>query len=377
MTEGNGPEQRHERQEAVAITPPDSQPEVEFGFPLTVLADRAVAHPRDERKAEQVILRELEADPGLAEKHYYSIPYKKGDEGVVRVEGLSIRAAEAVMRRWGNLVAQSTIAYEDTDKAIMRGIAVDLETMALQSVDLPVRRKTKYRGRVRVLDDDKWDQRQKATASKALRNAILRLIPMGMSNRYFTMARRLAATGTDESAAALKRGIDGVVKAVALAGRTRADLEQIVGKPIDEWTRDDLGHLKGTLNAIADRETTWEHVLGKVVATPEEQETAAGKRAEPEQPIAPPTANTTNDEAKPETATAQAVEGEPTPEELKAHDLLEAFAQCDNMDGFAELDNAAAALVGSVSNGLGQRLVDASQAAIRRLKGGGQQELVT
>ena len=62
-------------------------------------------YPRDSKACLDEALQELQLVPEYACKAFYSIPYKDrsgGEEKIVKVEGPSIKASQALSRIWGN-----------------------------------------------------------------------------------------------------------------------------------------------------------------------------------------------------------------------------------------------------------------------------------
>lgn len=258
----------------------------EFGFNVEQLASLAYKRPRDEQAALAAIVRELESFPELAEQHFYSIPYKSRGETVF-VEGLSVKAAKNIGRRWGNCVFEGSIVEEGEDRVVCRGICLDLETLYIASVQKVASRVMRKRdGSTYKLNEDKWTQKIDATVSKCVRNAILDTLSVAVRDRIFQTARRVAAGDAEN----LAKNVEHTLQLCESKGIARADVERVVGKPGAEWTRDDYGHMVGVLNAIADGQTTRAEVFGQAYGggTPEERATNAAAGMGPETEVTGP-----------------------------------------------------------------------------------------
>lgn len=235
------------------------------------LAQIAITRPRDPQKSLARALAELEIDPEFAEKQYYVIPFRNADGTKSDVEGLSIKAAMALARCWGNCTNSARLVEETEDAFIVEGVAIDFETMfrvsKVGSISKWLRdRKSKKMVKVR---EDRFPQLLGAGASKQVRNAILNMIPEPIQRRYWARAKEIAAgrlTGQAKPKPGTKgrskggfediaKVIDKVLAAFAPLGVQREHIEAKLGHPMDDLTMDDIGKLKGLENAIRDGST--------------------------------------------------------------------------------------------------------------------------
>src|SRR5258708_6216053 len=76
----------------------------------------SVLRPRNEKSVLQAILMEMQIEPSVAEKYFYSLPFKNKDGSTTYVVGLSIKAAMAIQRRWGNCASACRIVDEVLDR---------------------------------------------------------------------------------------------------------------------------------------------------------------------------------------------------------------------------------------------------------------------
>ena len=179
---------------------PQSQPQAlspDAGFTnqLKISYDQAKAYPRDIDDSTKRALIELETVPELASKAYYSIPYKE-DGGRRMVEGLSIKAAMALARWFGNIASDARVIGEDKSSYYVRGAAIDLETNFSNATEVRVSKYYKPRGSEGVIPwpSDMMRNQVLAGMSKAKRNAVLQVIPEYVKDAYFNRAKELVIT---------------------------------------------------------------------------------------------------------------------------------------------------------------------------------------
>ena len=230
----------------------------------------AVVRPRDPSRALARAMAELEMDPEFAATNYYVIPYKNADGTTTNIEGMSLKAAMALARAWGNLTVSARQIDEDDDAILVEGVAIDLETLfrvsKVGSVSKWYRdRRTKKMVQWRT---DRMPQLLAAAASKQVRNAILNILPEPMQRRYYARAKEIAAgvkAGAKPGAlkkAAPKTIIAAMVKAFSPYG---VGLDHLISKVLTaplaegevyELTNDDIGTLRGIWNALEQGQTT-------------------------------------------------------------------------------------------------------------------------
>ena len=225
----------------------------------------AVQRPRNEQKALEGALAELDAMPEEAGAAYYSIPYEDRQQGkTVFVEGPSIKAAMTIARRWGNCSTGARIAAEDADGYTVDGVFIDVESNFRVQRSVRVSKWFKAKGgKVYLLSVDRQIMAVQAGISKAIRNAVLAGMPPYIVSSYFKRAKALVASGGKKRAgeATLKKGANqGVVGQILAAFAAeevgQADLEGLLQKPAAEWTGDDVASLRGLWSAIKDGQTT-------------------------------------------------------------------------------------------------------------------------
>jgi hypothetical protein len=234
---------------------------------LTELMFRvAVRKPRDENRIFEDSMRELDLMPSFAEEVFYSLPFRdKQPDGRVKIkkiEGLSIKAANSLGRRWGNCRVGVLIQSEDEDGYDLQGYALDLETNELKNRPHRVSKWLRLRdGRVIRLDEKTVLRELQAGVSKARRNIVLDMLPAYLTRAYFDKARGIVAGGDLKAPADPKK----VTDAIASFGKHRISekqLEGYVGRPKEAWTGGDIADLRGLWNGLMDDQVTIAEAFG-------------------------------------------------------------------------------------------------------------------
>lgn len=227
----------------------------------------ALARPRDMDKVRVAMLKECRR-PGFAQVARYSIP-RAGK----RIEGPSIKFAEAVLRIMGNIVVRDIIVYDDAAKRIIEVETVDLETNAsvstTVSLDKAVERRTLKSGETALSSrlnstgqmvyliaarEDDTVQKSAILKSKAMRTNILRLFPGDILEECMDQVQR---TQADEDAQDPEAGRKKIVDGFFEIGVKPDHLKAYLGHPIDECSPPEMAHLRALFRAIRDGETTW------------------------------------------------------------------------------------------------------------------------
>jgi hypothetical protein len=251
------------------------------------LSMAALARPRNEKRILDAALEALEIAPDLAERTYYSLPFKKHIKGcrdrkncdceVEWVRGVSVKGALDLGRRWGNCTATVRILSEDEDGCHMEGVFLDYESNFRVTTPRAVSKWTTWNGQRQKMFDDRYEKLMAANASKALRNAILNGIPDYLVQRYYDKAREIAvglASGKPDEPRHLK-----ILSSFALLGVERPQLEQLIGNTIEDVTDEQVANLRGVKNAILAGEQTIEEIFAdgpKPDAKPAESMTDGG-----------------------------------------------------------------------------------------------------
>lgn len=197
----------------------------------------------------------------------------------VYAEGLSIRAAEMMLRSMGNMDSSSKVIHEAKDTRLVRVSTIDFETNARWGKDVNVpktieRKKPKKGQRVLGTRENSYgeivsiveatpDEVETLTAafiSKASRTGILRLVPGDLQDeaRDLIMATMKDANAKDPNAERNR-----VFDAFAREGIKPSDLEEWLGHALDVATRAEIDELRLLHAAIKEGEVSWAEALSQ------------------------------------------------------------------------------------------------------------------
>jgi hypothetical protein len=272
----------------------------------------AMRQPRNLDTSRQMILAECRR-PGFAEVATYSRPVgkeeikvdgdprgRKGQWVDTFADGLSIRFAEVALRCMGNMQAKAQTIYDGPDSRIITVTAVDYETNTTIEVDVRVPKtveRKKLRKGQRPLDqrensygdlvfivaatEQQTDVTAASAVSKAMRTAILRLIPGHIQDEAFEICRRVAADRTAKDPAATRNRM---LDAFAEFGVMPSAIEQWLGHEIATSTREELLELSRIASGLREREIVWHDALADRLmsrAEPAKPPSATTKAAAP------------------------------------------------------------------------------------------------
>lgn len=227
----------------------------------------ALQRPRDVTKFRQLMLDACRR-PRFAESALYARP-----QGKESIEGFSVRFAEAAASAFGNLRLDQEITSDSPETRTVQIHVTDLEAnlTVTQSViiEKTVERRSKA-GRdvldtrqnsygdtvyvVRATEDEAF-MKQNSAASKALRTAILRVLPADILDEcedVIAETRRRDAKAANP--AELARRIVGSFSKFAVG---RGELEALIGHPLEQATPEELEQIRGWRTALDQPDTTW------------------------------------------------------------------------------------------------------------------------
>lgn len=227
----------------------------------------ALHRPRDMFQVRERLLNECKR-PGFAHVARYSKPV-----GGQRIEGPSVRFAEAALRCLGNVLPETSVVYDDAEKRILRVAVTDLEANLTYSEDVTIE-KTVERRRVkegqeivrqrrnssgdityivRATEDDLLNK-QNALKSKALRTLALRILPGDLLDEAMEQVQRTQRDADARDPAAARKSL---VDAFSRIGVSTTQLAAYLGHPVDAITLDEMQELRALGAAMKDNETTW------------------------------------------------------------------------------------------------------------------------
>ena len=149
--------------------------------------NRACARPRDIPRAISAIQYMATINEDAAAEMTYSLP-----QGNQKVEGPSIRFAEALFQVWGNCEAETQLVSIDRSLkcVVVKGIFTDLETNATTRSEVRRRISDRYG---KIYSDDGINKTVNAALAIARRNAILGGIPKPVWAQAYGSARKTIA----------------------------------------------------------------------------------------------------------------------------------------------------------------------------------------
>lgn len=244
----------------------------------------AMHRPRDWDKVRQDLIRECRR-PSFANNQsaYYVKPIGKG------VEGLGIRFVEVAMRCMTNVLIETSMIFEDSEKEVHRVSVTDLEANVTYPLDVRVSKtverskplddgsyisvRTNSYGKktytVPANDDDLLNKRG-SLISKAIRTLGLRIVPGDLCDEAEDIIKAIRLDKAAQDPAAERKKI---IDSFGGLGVTADKLADYLGHDVGSCSPAELVKLRGLYGAIKDGEATWSTVMENKA----EQPAAAGK----------------------------------------------------------------------------------------------------
>jgi hypothetical protein len=202
----------------------------------------AIQKPRDRNHV--ITLCEEEATIA-GDEFYYSWTVKKRQGGSALVEGLSVNAALAAARNWGNCAIPCQLE-ETKNEYIFTATFLDMETgFNLQRIY----RQSKKKNIGSKMDDERQaDIIFQIGQSKALRNVILNALPSWLTSKMIKKAKENVIGKIEKMGVAKARE-----KTLAFFARydvTPERIEAKIGCKVKGWDAEILATLQGAMNAL-------------------------------------------------------------------------------------------------------------------------------
>ena len=208
----------------------------------------ATAHqfPRNITSAINNILTIATLDTETAEECFYALRRRNPDGTTNIIEGPSVRLAEIVASSWGNLRVMTQIIANDGKSITARGVCWDLETNLAICCDVK-RRITGKNGQ--TFSEDMQIVTGNAASAIALRNAIFKVVPMGLLKKTVGQIKDVAL--------GLETSRKNCLANYAKAGVTPEMIFAYFDiKSVEELDREKIFELKATWQAIKEGSTT-------------------------------------------------------------------------------------------------------------------------
>jgi hypothetical protein len=228
--------------------------------------------------------------PRFAQTSRYAKPV-----GKEKIVGWSIRFAEECARALGNLLIESAVIYDDPQIRLVRVMVTDLEANLTYPTDVTVaktversflkegqkalRTRVNSSGKpvhiVEATDDDILNK-QNALISKAIRTAVLRVVPGDiLEEAEEEVARTVRRDDATDPAAKAKQ----IADAFYSHGVMPDQLEKVLGHPLAQVTPAEVTMMRTRITAIKDGEANWREIEQAFSAEQEEKPATTGTSA--------------------------------------------------------------------------------------------------
>lgn len=216
---------------------------------LDTQINTAKSYPRNTEQAIDYAIQLATMDESTAQSCFYCLPRKDKDGNKKEIRGPSIRLAEIMANAWGNIHAATRIVENDGRHITAEGIAWDLQANVKISQQNKVsiwfgekNGKGGYQANA-----DMQTVLSNAAASKALRNAIFKVIPKALVDKVMECAMNYSV-GNQKT---LSSKVINVFDRLSKMGLDKDKILDYYGrKNISEITEDDLKSLIGVGTAI-------------------------------------------------------------------------------------------------------------------------------
>jgi hypothetical protein len=221
---------------------------VETGYVTAV----RVQVQREKRDVLRRVMEEVEIDPsGLM----YRWTAKNKDGSRAPIEGPTIKMAMMIAREYGNCATEAELLQDDGTHWLFEGRFVDIETGFTCRRLFRQRKPMSGKGRMDL--DRTEDISFQIGQSKAIRNAVTNSISQAILRRAMKAAKGEVAK--ELTSGGKPKAIDRIKSAFKKLGITLGQIEEKTGKPVAEWSKEDLAEIRAIYDAIEDGETTVEN----------------------------------------------------------------------------------------------------------------------
>lgn len=250
----------------------------------------AMRMPRDWATVRQALINDC-SRVGFASAARYSKPVAGG-----KVEGFSIRFAEAALRCMRNVMPEVMTVYDDPQKRIIRVQLTDLESNLTYSQDIVIEKlversnikpnqqvvnqRQNSKGNVVyvvVANEGELENKQAALISKAMRNQCLRMLPADIADDCLDVIDKVIRKEIKSSPAEHRKKICDAFVSIDVQPKQLAEYLGI--SKVDEMGADDIVDLRKIYTSIKSGEARWRDVYNERMGADSEaiQAVAAGK----------------------------------------------------------------------------------------------------
>lgn len=216
----------------------------------------AKRYPRSIKEFRREVSEMACLDEETAATMFYALP-----RGGKKIEGPSARFAEVIGAAYGNLRYGARVSGIDGNFIVAEGVCFDVQKNVSATVHVK-RRITNSEGK--KFNDDMIQVTGNAACSIALRNAIFKVVPMGLVKDIYEQAK-LTSIG---KASSMSEKRHKMLEWYGKAGASEALILESLGRAgVEDITTDDLIMLRGLVTAIKEGEVTidtaFDQVAGK------------------------------------------------------------------------------------------------------------------
>ena len=208
----------------------------------------AKTYPRNVTRAIENSMAIACLDMTTASTCTYSVP-----RGGRAITGVSVHLAKILAQNWGNLRIESRVIAIDDKHVTSQGICFDLEN----NIAIKTEVKRSIMTKTGRMNDDMITVTGNAGNSIALRNAILAVIPKGVTDKVYNSALKTITGDVSDETKLIKRRTQVFTKLKDDYGVTEAEVLGAVGRAsLSNITPKDIVVIIGIGQAIKDGDTT-------------------------------------------------------------------------------------------------------------------------
>lgn len=202
--------------------------------------------PRNEFQACQSIIESCKRYK-LATECLYSYP-----RGKEMISGPSIRLAEVMAQRWGNIEFGQHVLSETADESVVCAYAWDLETNVRKVITFVVQHQIKTKYGMKDLSKDPRDLYEHVAnlGARRMRACILQIIPRDVQDAAVEQVAATIAKG--ETGKSRNEQLNQIAAAFTKFGVKVEDLENLFDRTLDRFNDDDIVKLRGIYKVIQD-----------------------------------------------------------------------------------------------------------------------------
>jgi hypothetical protein len=203
-------------------------------------------YPRNEFQACQSIIESCKRFK-LANECLYSYP-----RGGQMISGPSIRLAEVMAQRWGNIEFGQHVLSETTEESVVCAYAWDLETNVRKVITFVVQHKILTKSGIKDLSKDPRDLYEHVAnlGARRMRACILQIIPRDVQDAAVEQVKATLAQG--ETGKSRNEQLQEIAAAFSKYGVKVEDLERLFERSLDRFNDDDIVNLRGIYKVIRD-----------------------------------------------------------------------------------------------------------------------------